>query len=163
RGRRGRQPGAGRQPAGRPDGPAPDRLPPARLRRPGQRRAAVPERLRHPGFRQPRRRMAQPASLPADVPRPAGRGVRRRRPGAALFELCYQKDFADCARIISRQYDGSFDRFWEDFRSRPYDKGGDFVVINTYAMAAAYSADADGTIHFPFDLTTGQLVPEVWD
>ena len=83
--------------------------------------------------------------------------------GDALFELCYQKDFADCARIISRQYDGSFDRFWEDFRSRPYDKGGDFVVINTYAMAAAYSADADGTIHFPFDLTTGQLVPEVWD
>jgi S-formylglutathione hydrolase FrmB len=82
--------------------------------------------------------------------------------GDALFEQCYQKDFPDCARIISRQYDGSFERFWDDFRSRLTDKPGDFTVINCYAMAAAYSADPDGTIQFPFDLSTGQLVPEVW-
>ena len=83
--------------------------------------------------------------------------------GDALFELCYAPDFPHCARSLSRNYDGSFDKFWEDFRSRPYDKPGDFQVINTYAMAASYSANEDGTIDFPFDLTSGRRIDEVWD
>src|SRR5213076_2412465 len=39
--------------------------------------------------------------------------------GDALFELCYLPDFRDTVRALRDEYDGSFDRFWEDFHSRP--------------------------------------------
>ena len=39
--------------------------------------------------------------------------------GDALFELCYQHEFAQCARSLREEYDGSYERFWEEFRSRP--------------------------------------------
>ena len=39
--------------------------------------------------------------------------------GDALFEHCYLPDFRDAARALRDSYDGSFDRFWEDFHSRP--------------------------------------------
>ena len=39
--------------------------------------------------------------------------------GDAVFELCYLPDFRDAVRALRDAYDGSFDRFWTDFRSRP--------------------------------------------
>ena len=30
-------------------------------------------------------------------------------------------------------------------------------------MAACWSAEADGTVRLPFDIETGQLIPEIWD
>jgi hypothetical protein len=30
-------------------------------------------------------------------------------------------------------------------------------------MAACYSTDADGTVRLPFEITTGRLIPDVWD
>ena len=39
--------------------------------------------------------------------------------GDALFEHCYARDFAPTLRALARDYDGSFERFWDDFRSRP--------------------------------------------
>ena len=36
------------------------------------------------------------------------------------------------------------------------------MLVNTYAMAAAYSANEDGTIDLPFDVATGELVPDVF-
>ena len=36
------------------------------------------------------------------------------------------------------------------------------MLVNTYAMSAAYSARDDGTIDFPFDPETAELDPEVW-
>jgi S-formylglutathione hydrolase FrmB len=83
--------------------------------------------------------------------------------GDALFEHCYAKDFGETIRVLRDNYDGSFERFWEDFRSRPLvTKPGDYVVVNTWGMAAAYSADEDGTVRLPFD-EEGKLVPEVWE
>jgi S-formylglutathione hydrolase FrmB len=85
--------------------------------------------------------------------------------GDALFEACYTRDFAPAARALRDRYDGSFERFWEDFRSgRPVlaDKD-DSVLVNTYAMAAAYSANADGSIDLPFEIDTGELRPSVWE
>jgi hypothetical protein len=35
--------------------------------------------------------------------------------------------------------------------------------MNDWAMAAAYSAEADGTVTLPYDLRTGRLIPEVWE
>jgi S-formylglutathione hydrolase FrmB len=83
--------------------------------------------------------------------------------GDALFELCYLPEFGDAARALRDGYDGSFDRFWEDFRSRPaLAKSTDFALLDTWAMAACYSANDDGSIDLPFETTTGRLVDEVW-
>jgi S-formylglutathione hydrolase FrmB len=83
--------------------------------------------------------------------------------GDALFEACYAKDFPETARLLRDKYGGSYERFWEDFLARPLvTKPGDFVLVNTWGMAAAYSADDDGTVQLPID-DTGKLIPEVWE
>jgi S-formylglutathione hydrolase FrmB len=83
--------------------------------------------------------------------------------GDALFELCYLPDFRDTVRALRDEYEGSFDRFWEDFHSRPaFAKGNDAKLLNTWAMAACYSANEDGSIDLPFDIETGQLRDDVW-
>jgi hypothetical protein len=83
--------------------------------------------------------------------------------GDALFEVCYAPGFATTARALRDHYDGSFVKFWQDFRSRPaFSRDTDDELVNTYAMAACYSADADGTVRLPFDLATGRILPEVW-
>jgi S-formylglutathione hydrolase FrmB len=84
--------------------------------------------------------------------------------GDALFEVCYLPEIRECARTLRDHYQGSWERFWEDFRSRPaFSKEGDDELVNEYAMAACYSANEDGTIDLPFDPATGRLIPGVWD
>ncbi len=79
--------------------------------------------------------------------------------GDALFEVCYQPEFAVVARELRDHYGGSYDRFWEDFRSRPAgSKESDFHLVNAYAMAACYSAG-----ELPFDVATGRLKPDVFE
>jgi len=83
--------------------------------------------------------------------------------GDALFEACYAKDFPETSRVLRDRYDGSYERFWEEFLARPMvTKAGDFVLVNTWGMAAAYSADEDGTVQLPMD-DTGKVIPEVWE
>jgi S-formylglutathione hydrolase FrmB len=83
--------------------------------------------------------------------------------GDALFEACYLPDFREAVRALRDSYNGSFDEFWADFRSRPaFAKSADHVLLNVWAMAACYSADADGTVRLPFDPATGELLPDVW-
>lgn len=84
--------------------------------------------------------------------------------GDALFEVCYLPEMRACARALRDHYDGSWDRFWEDFHARPaFTKETDAELVNEYAMAACYSADEDGTIRVPFEPATGRLLPDVWD
>jgi S-formylglutathione hydrolase FrmB len=84
--------------------------------------------------------------------------------GDALFESCYLPDFRESARVLRDHYGGSFDNFWNDFRSRPaFAKDSDPELLNDYCMAACYSADPDGTVRLPFDIDTSQLIPEVWE
>jgi hypothetical protein len=84
--------------------------------------------------------------------------------GDALFEACYQPEFPVCARALRDHYDGSYERFWHDFRSRPAMSGpNDGELINEWAMAACYSAEPDGSVTLPFDTATGRLIPEVWE
>jgi hypothetical protein len=95
--------------------------------------------------------------------RPDVFGALATHAGDALFECCYQPEFPKCARLLREHYDGSFDRFWEDFRSRPaFSREGDGELMNAWCMAACYSTDADGTVRLPFDPATGGLVDEVW-
>src|SRR5438093_933664 len=82
-------------------------------------------------------------------------GALATHAGDALFENCYAKDFPVVARALRDRYDGSFERFWEDFRARPgVFKPDDFELINTWGMAAAYSAG-----ELPIDVATGKIVP----
>lgn len=84
--------------------------------------------------------------------------------GDALFEACYLPEFRESARALRDDYDGSFDRFWKDFRSRPaLSKDSDGHLLNDWCMAACYSADPDGTVHLPYDTATGELIPEIWE
>jgi S-formylglutathione hydrolase FrmB len=85
--------------------------------------------------------------------------------GDALFETCYAADFAPTAQALRENYGGSYDAFWADFRSgRPVlSAPNDHVLLNTYAMGAAYSARDDGTVELPFDIETGEMIAEVWE
>jgi S-formylglutathione hydrolase FrmB len=84
--------------------------------------------------------------------------------GDALFECCYALEFPGAVRALRDHYEGSYENFWTDFRSRvAMTRLDDGVLLNAYAMAACYSADADGTVRLPFDAATGQQIPEVWE
>jgi S-formylglutathione hydrolase FrmB len=84
--------------------------------------------------------------------------------GDALFETCYLPEFRESARVLRDRYEGSFDAFWKDFRSRPaFSKDGDEHLLNDWCMAACYSTDPDGTVRLPFDTATGELIPEIWE
>ena len=79
--------------------------------------------------------------------------------GDALFETGYLREFPDAARALRDGYDGSYERFWADFRSGrpPFSKGSDHTLVNVWAMAAAYSGG-----ELPFDVETAELREDVW-
>jgi hypothetical protein len=85
--------------------------------------------------------------------------------GDALFETCYGVDFPAAARALRDKFGGSFDAFWRDFRSGrpPFASRDDEVLVDTYAMAAAYSAREDGSVELPFDVETGERLRDVWE
>ena len=83
--------------------------------------------------------------------------------GDALFEVCYQPDFREAARVLRDHYAGSFAAFWDDFRGRPaMTRASDAVLLNVYCMAACYSAEPDGEVLLPFAVDTGELRPNIW-
>jgi len=91
-------------------------------------------------------------------------GALATHAGDALFEVCYLPEMREAARALRDEYGGSFERYWEDARSRPgQSRKSDGVLLDMWCMAACYSTDADGTVRLPFDTDTGQLVPAVWD
>ena len=82
----------------------------------------------------------------------------------ALFEACYLPDFRRSARALRDTYEGSFQKFWEDFRSRPaFTRDSDGHLVNDWCMAACYSAEDDGTVTLPYEVETGRLVDDVWE
>jgi S-formylglutathione hydrolase FrmB len=83
--------------------------------------------------------------------------------GDTLYELCYLAEFGKAARALRDQYHGSYDAFWADFHSRPaMSRDTDGTLLIVYGCAAAFSSDPDGTVRLPFDVATGQLLPELW-
>ncbi|HEV3496039.1 MAG TPA: alpha/beta hydrolase-fold protein [Actinomycetes bacterium] len=83
--------------------------------------------------------------------------------GDALFEHCYLPDMAKATRALRDHYDGSYERFFADFATRPaMSKESDGVLLGIWAMAACYSAEPDGTVTLPFDPATGRLRDQVW-
>ena len=102
-------------------------------------------------------------AMVAPMLRPDVFGGLASHAGDALFEYCYLPDMATATRALRDHYDGSYERFFADFRSRPaMSKDADGSLLNTWAMAACYSAEPDGTVTLPFDPATGRLRDEVW-
>jgi S-formylglutathione hydrolase FrmB len=86
--------------------------------------------------------------------------------GDAVFELCYLPDVRSAARALRDRYEGSVERFVQAFREDPapmQGPGHDGGLVNMYAMAACYAADADGTVNLPFDPADGRLRPDIWE
>jgi Putative esterase len=102
-------------------------------------------------------------AMVAPMLRPDTFGALASHAGDALFEHCYLPDMAKATRALRDHYDGSYERFFADFRSRPaMSKEPDGVLLGIWAMAACYSAEPDGTVTLPFDPATGRLREEVW-
>ena len=84
--------------------------------------------------------------------------------GDALFEVTLAAELAPAAQALRNLYDGSFERFWADFRSgRPVLRNAtDALLQNVYATAAAFSPGQDGTVELPFQVETGEVRPDVF-
>lgn len=96
--------------------------------------------------------------------RPDVFGALATHSGDALFELCYWKDVPAVVRALRDEYDGSYERFLADIRTRALmSRPSDADLINLWAMAAAYSTDEDGSVRLPFDVRSGRMIPEVWE
>ncbi|MHC4409078.1 MAG: alpha/beta hydrolase [Planctomycetota bacterium] len=78
------------------------------------------------------------------------------------FELVYAPDFAGTLARLA-EFD-SLAAWVEQFESREKMAGADFAVVNTIAMSACYSPDANEPFgfRFPFDRTTGERIPAIW-
>jgi len=84
--------------------------------------------------------------------------------GDALFEVSYGPDLREAARSLRDEPYASFDEFWADLRSRPgRGRKSDGPLLNTWCMATCYSTDDDGTVRLPFELSTGRILPEIWE
>ncbi len=86
--------------------------------------------------------------------------------GDALYELCYIPTHGKIVRALRDNWGGSIDAWLEDFFGGgrpPMTKSGDEDILMAYGVAACFSADDDGTVQLPFDVTTGKLVDDVWE
>jgi len=84
--------------------------------------------------------------------------------GDCGFDMLFPPEFLACLRGLV-PYDMDPRRFLAAFREDPDLSGDGHAVIDVLAMAACYSPDPGSELGFrlPFDLATGELVPEVWE
>ena len=97
--------------------------------------------------------------------RPDVFGALATHAGDALFELCYWRDVPEVVRALRDHYEGSYQGFLDELRDGrlPGTRKEDGILRNMWAMAACYSAEADGTVSLPFDTSTGRQLPDVWE
>lgn len=83
--------------------------------------------------------------------------------GDCAFDQHYPHEFLNCLRGLTRT--GSDPAgFLEAFAEKADLSGDGHAVIYVLACAACYSPNPDSPLGFdlPFDLETGQLIPEIW-
>jgi hypothetical protein len=89
-------------------------------------------------------------------------GALATHAGDTLYEYCYITEFPAAVRHL-RKWDGDIWRWWADFRAREaFTKDEDMALVGLLGVAAAFSANADGTVELPFDPVTGVIRPGVW-
>ncbi|MGH9106431.1 MAG: alpha/beta hydrolase [Acidimicrobiales bacterium] len=82
--------------------------------------------------------------------------------GDSLYEYCYIPVFARAVRFL-RDYDGSIEAWWDDFRGRvAFTKPADDTLLMMLGVSACFSAEPDGTPVLPFDPHDGRLRADVW-
>ncbi|WP_342374460.1 esterase family protein [Myxococcus stipitatus] len=84
----------------------------------------------------------------------------------AYFEYCYLPDLPKAAGSLLKS--GGIESWQTEFRERVREtkmRGDDFPVVNTLAMAAAYSPKKGEPLNLelPFDAQTGRLKLDVWN
>ena len=84
--------------------------------------------------------------------------------GGGVFEVSIRPFFRVAARRLRDAYGGSIERFLEELRTGPAPLAhpDDLHLLLQWGFSAAYSADEDGTIRLPYDATTAQVIPELW-
>jgi S-formylglutathione hydrolase FrmB len=83
--------------------------------------------------------------------------------GDSLYECSYIPEFPKAVRAL-REWDGSIERWWEDFKGRvAFSNKSDMLLLGLYGVAACFSADEDGRPLLPFEPETGKIVEEVWE
>jgi hypothetical protein len=95
--------------------------------------------------------------------RPDVFGALASHAGDALFEACYLTEFANAARALRDDFEGSWDVLFERLKEADHGVFDRFRAFEMYGYAAAYSPDpaAPGRALLPFDVH-GRLVDEVW-
>ena len=89
-------------------------------------------------------------------------GALATHAGDTLYEHCYLREFGSAVRAL-RGYDGDIWRWWDDFNSRvSFTKQEDMLLVGLIGVAAAFSANDDGTVDLPFDPHTGVIDQAVW-
>lgn len=95
--------------------------------------------------------------------RPDRFGALASHAGDSLYEACYLPDHPKAARLL-RAWDGSIERWWDDFGSRTaFTDPADATLLGLYGVAACFSPDDSGQPVLPFDPRTGRLRGEVWE
>jgi S-formylglutathione hydrolase FrmB len=80
--------------------------------------------------------------------------------GDAAFEFCYLPGLP--ATWATLREHGSIEAFWAHMLEQEKLGEADFHTINTIGMAAAYSANPDGSLELPIDPEDGSLREDVW-
>jgi S-formylglutathione hydrolase FrmB len=98
--------------------------------------------------------------------RPDVFGALASHAGDALFECCYQRDFPTVARELRDEFEGSYEVFFERLAAAEHFDWERFgKPFEMYGYACAYTPDPTrpGEALLPFEVSTGRLVPEVWE
>ena len=84
--------------------------------------------------------------------------------GGGLFEVSIRPFFRVAARRLRDAYGGSIERFLEELHTGPAPLAhpDDLHLLLQWGFSAAYSADEDGRVRLPYDITTAQAIPELW-
>jgi hypothetical protein len=84
----------------------------------------------------------------------------------SMFEACYGRAFPVVARLLRDHYEGSYDVLLTRFEERDHFEWDDFQpAIEIHQMALCYSPHPDDLQHplLPFDIETGEMIPEVFN
>ena len=97
--------------------------------------------------------------------RPDVFGALASHAGDALFECCYLPNFPQLARKLRDEFDGSVERFWDEFTALGRLDMERFENFDLIGYAAAYSPDPErpGKALLPFEVATGRLIDDVWE
>ncbi len=95
-------------------------------------------------------------------------GLMATHSGDSAFEYCYMEHFAEFVVLIQKYGKGhkAVENFIRTEINNKQPKSGDFHnIINTIGMSACYSPNPkrkEYNFDLPFDIYTGEIIPQVW-